>query len=192
MPPRATFSKQDVIQAAFDLVDTYGMTGLSARAVAQELDSSTAPVYSNFSTMDELARAVIRKATDLLFEYATTPQTEKVFLNLGVGVVRFAQEHRFLFKALFLESNAYQDIIAELLAAMLEVIDQDERLNSLTREQKQALLTKMSIVTLGYASQICLGFIADTDDHCIVSHLEDIGSCVVEAALVEAGQESRQ
>lgn len=186
MPRRTTYSRQDVIQAAFGLVEEQGLQQLSARTVARRLRSSTAPVYSNFATMDELSRAVVRQAKELLQEYATTPNTGRVFLDLGVGFVRFARDHRNLFRALFLESNAYQDVIAELHAFMLSVMDRDEKLDALSREQKGALLTRMAIITHGFAAQICVGLIEEADDDFIVNTLLDIGAGIVDAALTGA------
>jgi len=56
MPRKTVYTKDDVIRAACDLVEECGLSCLTARAVANKLHSSTAPVYSNFNTMDELSR----------------------------------------------------------------------------------------------------------------------------------------
>jgi AcrR family transcriptional regulator len=186
VPPKATYTKKDVVQAAYDLVAEEGLQRLTARAVAQRLEASTAPVYSNFATMEELAREVVLKAKDQLYAFATTPYTDNVFLNIGVGVALFARDHRNLFKATFLEGNEFKDVILELRTSMRKVMDRDESLSVLSDRQKDELLTKMSTFTYGFASQICLGLIECVDQNFVIETLMDVGACVVGAAIAEA------
>ena len=46
---KPVFSREDVVAAGLALVRREGMALMTARRVADELESSTAPVYSNFS-----------------------------------------------------------------------------------------------------------------------------------------------
>jgi AcrR family transcriptional regulator len=180
------YSREDVSQAAFDLVEARGLSALSARAVAHHLSSSTAPVYSNFDTMAELALAVIRQAKDLLQQYAAVSYTDRVFLNMGVGFVRFARDHRNLFRALFLEGDKYRNIIGELHGEMLTLMGRDPKLAPLSLDQKGVLLSKMAMFTFGYATQVCVGLMRATTDEDIITTLQDVGSRVVDAAIEEA------
>ncbi len=52
MVRKSVFSREEIIQAGFDLVDKQGLEQLTARNVAEEIGSSTAPVYSNFNNME--------------------------------------------------------------------------------------------------------------------------------------------
>ena len=54
VPPKPTYTREDVLQGALQVVRNQGLSGLSARAVAHELASSTAPVYHLFDSMDAL------------------------------------------------------------------------------------------------------------------------------------------
>ena len=115
MPPKVQFTREDVIQAAFDFVREQGIKKLSARKVAQMLKSSTAPVYSHFKSMKELEMEVLRKAKDLLLQYTRSSYTDRVFLNMGTGYAVFAREHSELFRAIFLGRETYTDIVEEFL-----------------------------------------------------------------------------
>ena len=59
---KTVFTREDVIAAGLKVMARDGLSQLSARRVADELNSSTAPVYSNFASMEELADAVKREA----------------------------------------------------------------------------------------------------------------------------------
>ena len=75
MPPKVTFTKESIIEAAFELATEKGLKSISARLVAQKLKSSTAPVYSYFKSMDELKEVVRNKAIRQLLEYQTQSYT---------------------------------------------------------------------------------------------------------------------
>jgi AcrR family transcriptional regulator len=186
MPPRATYTRELIIQTAYEIVARRGLEGLSARALAHELRCSTAPVYSNFATMGELARLVVRQAKDLLQSYASTRRTENGFLDMGLGICLFARDHRQLFRALFLEGNDYRDIIEELHADLLAQMGREDSLSVLSVQERGMLLTKMGTFTYGLAAQISVGLIPSPSDAFIETTLRDIGRCVVSDALARA------
>jgi AcrR family transcriptional regulator len=183
MPPKETHTKQDIIQAAFVIAQKNGFHALTARKLAARLQCSTAPVYSHFESMHELEREVIRKARDLLFEYATRPYTDRVFLNMGTGIVLFARDQSELFRALFLERRIFGDILDELRSNLLEKMKADDRFATMPTEDRTALLDTMWIFTHGYASLICVGLIEETNQEQIIEKLNEVGSVIVAAAI---------
>jgi AcrR family transcriptional regulator len=181
-----------VIEAGYDILAAQGLQGISARAVARQLGCSTAPVYSHFTSMDELVRAVLLRAKDHLHRYSTEPYTEGIFLNIGVGIAKFARDHAPLFRALFLESDAYRDIVEQFRSDMLQQMRKDERLRDLSLAQCDTLLTHMSIFTHGLAAMICVGLMEQADQESIVSVLRAVGGAVVGAVMREAVGEPEQ
>jgi len=186
MPPKTVFTREDVIQAAFDVVEYQGMQGLTVRKVARELKSSTAPVYSNFESMGELEREVVRRAKDLLLSYTRRPYTERVFLNMGTGYAIFAREHSKLFSAIFLERGDFKYIIDEFLNSLGKEMINDTRFTAMSAERRDALLVKMWIFTHGLATLICVGLSEDSSDEYIITTLMAVGSAVIGAALAQS------
>lgn len=191
MPPKTVFTKDDVVKAAFEVVQDQGMQGLTAREVARKLKSSTAPVYSNFDSMKLLEREVIRKAKDLLVDYMTRPYTERVFLNMGTGYAFFAREKCPLFRAIFLENKEYRDVIDELMQTLRNKMGEDLRFTDLDDQDKQSLLDKMWIFTHGLATLICVGLSEDDSDDYIIKTLMDVGSAVIGATFARRNPERR-
>ena len=183
MPPKTVFTKDDVIQAAFEVVQEQGIQALTAREVAKKLKSSTAPVYSNFESMKLLEREAVKQARDLLLEYMLRPHTEVVFLNMGVGYALFAREQCPLFRALYLEKNDYKNILDELEHSLRMKMREDTRFTELDDQERFSLLDKMWIFTHGMATMICVGLSEDTSDDYIISTLKDVGSAVIGATL---------
>ena len=100
MPPKTRFSREDIVEAAFRVVRKHGWAGLSARSIAQDLDSSTQPIYSHIKSMKNLEEEIVKKTYELLFDYGTKVRTGDPWVDVGVGYVLFAKEEKQLFRCL--------------------------------------------------------------------------------------------
>ena len=58
MPPKVKISKQDIIDTALALLREGGEGAVNARSIAAALGCSTQPIFSNFSSMEELEESV--------------------------------------------------------------------------------------------------------------------------------------
>jgi AcrR family transcriptional regulator len=188
VPPKVRFSKEEVVKAAVTIVEEGGLKSLTARNVAASLGASTAPVYSQFATMDELAMCVMEQAQKALLDYTTRPYTDRVFLNMGTGVVMFACEHRRLYRALLLEGDNYSHVISEFLDKLDSEMRKDTRFTSLSDAERRVLLRKMWTFTHGLASLICVGLRKDCTQESVIKTLVDVGSDVIGATLARHGQ----
>ncbi|MCP4694662.1 MAG: TetR/AcrR family transcriptional regulator [Desulfobacterales bacterium] len=103
MPPKQRFTSDDIIEAAFNVVRQNGWKGLSARAIAKELNSSTRPIYSYLDSMENLEEKLVKKAMDLFYEYMTTERTGDIWLDQALGYFKFAKEEKHLFRGVFEE-----------------------------------------------------------------------------------------
>ncbi len=101
MPPKTKFKREEIINIAFEYVQKNGWSGLTARYLSEQLNSSTMPIYSCFTSMTHLEDEVVKKAMELLYEYITTPRTEDIWIDHGVGYILFAVQENYLFRAVF-------------------------------------------------------------------------------------------
>ena len=62
MPPKVKVSKETIVTTAFALTQKEGAQAINARSVAKALNCSTQPIFSNFSSIEELKLAVVGKA----------------------------------------------------------------------------------------------------------------------------------
>ena len=53
MPPKVKITKEDIINAAIEIVKANGEEAINARNIAATLGCSTQPVFSNFASMEE-------------------------------------------------------------------------------------------------------------------------------------------
>ena len=61
MPPKIRISKNFIEENALGFVRQYGVEALNARTLANYLRCSTQPIFSNYSSMDELKQVVLKK-----------------------------------------------------------------------------------------------------------------------------------
>lgn len=103
MPPTPRISKDKILQASFDLIREKGVESLNARNIAHKLECSTQPIFSVYSSMDELRKDLFEMADAYHSQYFNKIElNENYFLNLGVAYVDFALEETNLFRLLFM------------------------------------------------------------------------------------------
>ncbi|MBK6732589.1 MAG: TetR family transcriptional regulator [bacterium] len=105
MVRRNLYHREDVVAAAVSVVRAEGFAQLSARRVADRLGASTAPVYSNFANMEELAQAVKLAIADLVVAETEVCRSGEPFLDMGIGVLAFARSHPELYAAVFMPGH---------------------------------------------------------------------------------------
>lgn len=58
MPPKPKFSKEEIIDAALDIVSRDGVAALTARELGEKLGCSSSPIFTVFKSMDEVMQAI--------------------------------------------------------------------------------------------------------------------------------------
>ena len=108
MPPKVKVTKDDIINAAVEIVRQSGHQALNARTVAAALNCSTQPVFSNFNSMEQLRLAVVAKADQLCGQYIQREIASGNYLAYkasGMAYIRFAKEEAELFKLLYMRDR---------------------------------------------------------------------------------------
>ena len=157
MVRKAVFTREDIIKAGFDLVNKQGLDQLTARNLADEIGSSTAPVYSNFGNMDELHQALVKEAMDRLLVSTRNGESENKFLNIGLGILDFAYDYPRWYQALFLVKITDLGPGYELMEEFLKMMAEFPGLAKLDAAERLIVLKKMAFFTRGMATDICLG-----------------------------------
>ena len=103
MAPKNKFTRKEMVAAAVRVVQKRGAAALTAKSLAEELGTSTQPVFTCFGTMEALKAEVYVAAERLFDEYLTKGLKEKLsFLGFGSQYIRFARKEPELYRLLFL------------------------------------------------------------------------------------------
>jgi AcrR family transcriptional regulator len=100
-PRNMQFGREDIVDAAFDLVREKGWDGFSVQAVGKAINCSTMPIYSQFGNARELEDAVCRKAMELLKLRLMVESTGDKWIDQAISYVKFAMEEKYLYRSLW-------------------------------------------------------------------------------------------
>lgn len=103
MPPKEKLTKQDIVSGAVELIRRKGIKALNARALAEELDCSTMPLFRNFQGMEEIRRAAMERIGEIYSAYIQRgAEQELPFKAMGMEYIRFAKEEPNFFRLMFM------------------------------------------------------------------------------------------
>lgn len=107
MPPKAKFTREQIINAALEIVRQEGMESLSARRLAKKLNSSSCPIFTVFANMDEVRLAVQEVAKARYKEYVERGLADApAFKGVGKQYILFAVREPKLFQLLFMSEQS--------------------------------------------------------------------------------------
>lgn len=155
MPPKKKFSKEQIIETAFEIAKHEGIDAITIRKVAENLGSSIAPIYVNFADAEELIREVMKRIVLLSQQMIAEQNTGNPFHDIGIASLRFAKEYSVLFRDLTMKQHQYLDTYDEDMGPILiDQMKQDPHLADFTEEELLSIFLKMRIFTLGLATMV--------------------------------------
>ncbi len=113
MPPKVKITKEDIKSAAVEIVRESGAEALNARALASKLGCSTQPIFSNYSSMEEIRKEVIDSVDEIYQNYIKNEMEKSEFPPYkasGMAYIRFAEKEKELFKLLFMRDRTGEKI----------------------------------------------------------------------------------
>ncbi|MDA3897521.1 MAG: hypothetical protein PF482_15400 [Desulfobacteraceae bacterium] len=182
MARRKRFTIDDIFEAAFQIVRKSGMEHMTARAIAQELKSSTMPIYTCVSSMREVEESVVKRAWKILQAYQSRTWSGNPYIDMGLGYVLFSKEEKYLFKCIHDES--FEKINTRFSEKNFEIslkkLDNNSLFENLSDENAEKILFHGFLFSHGFASLLNSGMSTD---------VRSLGS---EAAIVELFKEAAE
>ena len=110
MPAVKKVSREEIIDAAVDVLRDGGFSSVNARSVAKKLGCSTQPIYFSFKNMDELKTALTERAIQMHTKRVNDSLqahegNDSRYSSYGMGFVKFASEEKKLFRWLYLDGE---------------------------------------------------------------------------------------
>lgn len=162
MPPKPRFTREEIVAAALELVSRKGVSALTARELGRSLNSSARPIFTLFSSMEEV-QAEVRAAAMRRFEaYANSgSQDVPLFKRIGMQMVRFAMREPKLYQLLFMQEQSgaasFGDVfghLGETAQICIRAIRQDYGLSA---AQAGQLFENVWIYTFGVGALCATG-----------------------------------
>lgn len=107
MPPKAKFSREEIIDAAINIVREDGFDALTSRALGTKLGSSARPIFTVFQNMEEVQQEVIITAKQKYREYISKGLSQDLaFKGVGMEYILFSINEPKLFQLLFMTEQS--------------------------------------------------------------------------------------
>lgn len=149
MPPKVLFTKEQLIQVAFEIANEEGFDAITIRKVAQRLGCSISPIYVNFKEVEELKQEVSSKIVQLTENLIEEQNSGNPFLDIGIGAVLFAKKYPLLFDELLVQKNSDYAKEENIKDIQLNIMKEDPNLSQFSDIQLEILLLKMEAFQTG-------------------------------------------
>lgn len=172
MPPKPKFSKEEIIDAALDIVSRDGVAALTARELGEKLGCSSSPIFTVFKSMDEVMQAIRIEAMHRYDKYVSRARDYyPSFKAIGILMLRYAKEQPKLFQLLFMAENAqarrFEDVfdsLGETAKLCIEFVMNDY---GLTAEEARFLFQYVWTFTYGVSAMSATGMCDFSGDELI-------------------------
>ena len=178
MPPKPKYTKEQIVEAAYELARREGIDAVMAREVGRQLGTTASPIFTVFSGMDELKQAVCDLARErCLADLSEAFDYRPAFKEFGLRWIRFAIREPHLYDLLFLRgmderpsllSDILNDMSGRILGSIRESFGLDEA-------QARQLLNQMTVYASGLAALHACGMGPLNE--------EEISRCIGEVCL---------
>ena len=164
MPPKAKYTREEIINKAFEMTRKNGIESVVARELGKELGTSSSPIFTAFKNMEELQHEV-RKVAMREFETYVRDAINytPAFKYVGMKMIEFAMKEPKLFQLLYMQEHdgneTYAMLIGELgdtVEVCIEIMQKDY---ALSKEEAQLLFRQIWLHTFGIcvllAGRVC-------------------------------------
>lgn len=151
MPPKPKYTKEEIVNAALNMVREKGVNSLTARELGSKLNTSARPIFTAFENMEDLKNAVTDAGVEMFKEYSKNfIEYTPAFKQMGMQIISFATIEPKLFEFLFMHKNpeAVQGL-KDVKGTCVEVISKDY---GLSYELSRMLFEQVWIFTFGLAT----------------------------------------
>ncbi len=189
MAPKTKFSKEDIINAAFKIATKEGFDGITIRKVAKKLGSSIAPIYVNFTDVDELKLAIVEKAQETAKQIYFEQNSGLPFRDIGIASIKFAKQYSVLFRDLIMKSNPYMKHNEENTLFVVEQMKKDPQLVGFSDEDLKQALLKMEIFQIGLSVMVANNLLpGDFNEEKMIAMLDNLAEDIFIATKVKKSE----
>lgn len=106
MPPKAKFTREEIVSAGLAILREQGVSAVTAREIGSYLNSSARPIFTVFAGMSEVMEEIEKSAREIYAGYVQRGlQQDIAFRGVGQAYISFAVNEPKLFQLLFMKKQ---------------------------------------------------------------------------------------
>lgn len=177
MPPKAKFTKEEIIDAGIKILREQGIESITAREIGIYLNSSARPIFTVFNGMNEVLQEIENKAKEIYARYVKEGLEKDIaFKGVGQAYIKFAKNEPKMFQLLFMKElpskTNLEDILPVIDDNYADILKSVKDGYGLSDENSLKLYRHLWVYTHGIATLCATGM-------CIFSD-EEIGNMLTE------------
>ncbi len=189
MPPKAKFTREEIVSTALKIIEEQGKDALTARSLGAELGSSARPIFTVFNNMEEVQLAAEDMARRIYESYEDDcMKQENAFKGSGIGYIMFAAEHPRLFQLLFMTESKCIPDTANVLRGIDNyydvILDTIVKEYGVSKKVAERIYLHLWIYSHGIASLIATNVCSFTQKE-ISELLSDAGAGIIKKVITE-------
>ncbi len=124
MPPKAKYSREEIIEKAFEIARVKGIDEVTAREVANALGTSSSPIFTAFSNMEEVQLEVRKLAMKKFEEFIRDALNyTPAFKYVGMKMIEFSKREPKLFQLIWMREHSESQTFAMLLEELGDTVE---------------------------------------------------------------------
>lgn len=124
MPPKAKYTREQIISKAFEMTREKGIDAVVARELGKALGTSSSPIFTAFKNMEELQQEVRKVALKEFETYVSDAiNYTPAFKYVGLKMVEFAIKEPKLFQLVYMREHDGNQTYAMLIDELGETVD---------------------------------------------------------------------
>ena len=154
MPPKAKYTREEIINRAFEMARKKGIDAVVARELGKELGTSSSPIFTAFKNMEELQKEVRKVALQEFETYVhDAVNYTPAFKYVGMKMIEFAMKEPKLFQLLYMREHdgnqtyaMLMDELGDTVNVCIEIMKKDYGLN---QQEAELLFRQVWLHTFG-------------------------------------------
>ena len=124
MPPKAKFTKEDIVRVGLEILRTSDISCVTAREIGKHLKSSARPIFTLYASMAEVIEDIEKEAKKIYSSYVQDGlKKDLAFKGVGQAYIAFAIKEPKLFQLLFMKKQDKNIGVSKILPEIEENYD---------------------------------------------------------------------
>lgn len=171
MAPKQKIAKEMLLSHSFNIAKEQGISAVTSRSVAKSAGCSIQPVFSHFSTMEELRQATFEYASNKLMQEILLNQDKPDFITqTNIWMLNLARNEPKLFELLYLSDSFHSlnlwDVMMEW-ECNRKILFAFEKRYQLTNVESKDIFQRGFFMLFGIATMISKSKIAISNEEAI-------------------------
>ena len=124
MPPKAKFTKEDIVRVGLEILRKSDISYVTAREIGKYLKSSARPIFTLYTSMTEVIEDIEKEAKKIYSSYVQDGlKKDFAFKGVGQAYIAFAIKEPKLFQLLFMKKQGKDIGVNKILPEIEENYD---------------------------------------------------------------------